>query len=222
MRCRRCGQEQPPALCCLACDAVQEPAAGLDYFTALRLTPHPAVDPEDVARRYYELSRRLHPDRFQTASAEDQAASVHATAVLNAAFQTLRDVETRGRYWLGLLGESLGRDNAGVPPALAAYVFELQEKLAEIRSARDAHRAQLVAELREAHADLCKRRAEQRASVERMLRDWPHGAAPDGNGEAGARAERVPNQGSSELKRLLSELSYLRTLDRDVQAALEG
>ena len=55
---------------------------------------------------------------------------------MNRAYRTLRDVVQRGQYWLELQGEQLGRDNNRVPPALAALVFEVQEKLAEARENR--------------------------------------------------------------------------------------
>ena len=46
------------------------------------------------------------------------------TALVNRAYRTLKDPVARGLYWLEIHGESLGRDNERVPPALAARVFE--------------------------------------------------------------------------------------------------
>ncbi|MEW6272157.1 MAG: Fe-S protein assembly co-chaperone HscB [Thermodesulfobacteriota bacterium] len=214
IRCRRCADVQPPAFFCRSCEALQLLPQDSDYFAVLGLPSHPAVDEQRLEERYYALSRKLHPDRFQTASADEQRASVQATALLNAAYRTLRDVETRGRYWLARCGEDLGRDNNRVPPRLAAYVFDVQEKMSELRESSNGGAASLRRELSEAHRDLTERRNRERTALAELLRGWPAGdGEPTARDERGAAAVR-------ELKALLSELSYLRTLDRDLQAAL--
>lgn len=215
MHCAHCSHEQAPAFLCARCGAVQGQPDGFDYFVALGFRSHPQIDEAELQARYYELSRRLHPDRFQTASPEELAASVRATAVLNRAFQTLRDVEGRGRYWLERLGEKLSGVDRRVPPELASRVFEVQERLAELRGAQGAARESLRAELAATQCDLAEQRKRRRAVLAELLGDWPV-EPPGTKGGNGAGDSR-----RGELKRLLSELSYLRTLDRDVQAALE-
>ncbi len=168
----------------------------------------PEIDEKELQGRYYELSRRLHPDRFQTGSPQEQRVSLQATSLLNAAFTTLKDVESRGRWWLERSGESLGRDNNEVPAGLAAHVFEIQEKIADLAGAAEDDRETLVSELRQVQAELSERMKRERTTVENVLRDWP-------GDETSAEPSRT------ELKNLLSELSYLRTLARDVRAALE-
>ncbi len=244
--CWRCGGRVSPAVLCSSCGAVQAPAPGVDHFSVLGLPVHPAVDEKTLSERYYELSRRVHPDRFQAGEPRELEQAVSATAALNSAFRSLRDVESRGRYWLERAGGSLGRDNASVPPALAATVFEVQEKLDELRHASGDTRTSVRGEVDRARADLERRRAERRAALEAMLRDWPGGtngataastasalgAAVSVNGSRAANgtAAGLATNGShapapgdqAALKALLSELSYLRTLERDVRTALES
>ncbi len=216
IRCRSCGDVQPPAFFCRACESIQGLPQDTDFFAVLGLASHPGVDPAELDRRYYELSRRVHPDRFQTGSPEEQRASLQATALLNTAFRTLRDVETRGRYWLTRAGEDLGRENQSVPPRLAAYVFEVQEKVGELRTSANGSAAGLRSELVETQRELAERRDRQRTALNDLLRGWPLGdGTPVAADERGASALR-------DLKSLLSELSYLRTLDRDLQNALEA
>jgi len=215
MRCWRCDEEQAPTLSCARCAAVQEPESGLDHFAALGLPRHPRIDEREVASRYYELSRRLHPDRFQTSSPDALASSVKASAALNAAYQTLRDVETRGRYWLGCLGEDLSDDNRRVPPEIAELVFDVQEKLAGLRRAGGRGGEELRSEIAESGRDVAARRSAGRKAVEEILSSWPVEAS--GRGASDEDTGRL----RAELKRALSELSYLRTLERDVQAGLE-
>lgn len=216
IRCRRCSEVQPPAFFCRRCEALQLLPQDADYLAVLGLPPHPAVDSAELERRYYELSRKLHPDRFQTAGADDQQASVQATALLNAAYRTLRDVESRGRYWLERSGESLGRDNNRVPTALAAYVFDVQEKLAELKAGANGSAAAIRGSLVETQQELAERRDDDRARLDALLRDWP-----DAEGDPATGGERT-KAALAALKSLLSELSYLRTLERDLQSALEA
>lgn len=208
LRCWRCKEASPPAFFCPHCEAVQTLPSDSNYSALLGFGGGPSVDEAALSDRYYTLSRRLHPDRFQTGSPEEQRASLQATALLNAAFKTLRDVESRGRWWLEREGESLGRDNNQVPPALAGLVFEVQEQIEEASRASGDARGKIVDQLERTKAELTRRRNEERATVEELLQEWP---------EDGARAA----SSREELKRRLSELSYLRTLARDVGRALE-
>lgn len=208
-RCWKCGGPVNPAVLCSACGAVQGPPRDADHFAVLGLEPHPAVDEARLADRYYELSRRLHPDRFAASDRRELAESVRATAALNAAYQALREIEARGRYWLVRSGEDLARDNASVPPALATTVFDVQEKLDELRKAAGDDRDRLLAEMESVGSDVADRVAYRRAQLGELLGSWP----PDGAAAEPARAR---------LKSLLSELSYLRTLERDVRHALDG
>lgn len=215
IRCRRCAEVQPPAFFCRRCEAIQDLPQDTDYLTVLGLPSHPAVDEAELDRRYYELSRKLHPDRFQTGGEDEQRASVQATALLNAAHRALRDVESRGRYWLERCGEHLGRDNNQVPGPLAAYVFDVQERLAELRAGANGTAAAIRSGLVETQRDLAERRGRDRAALDELLRSWPVGDDTQMSGDdRGAAAVR-------ELKSLLSQLSYLRTLDRDLQSVLE-
>jgi molecular chaperone HscB len=210
-RCSRCGEERPPELVCPSCGAIQPLGEDASYFVALGLPDHPAVDPRELEARYYALSRQLHPDRHQTGDADQLARSVRASAMINQAYRTLRDVESRGRYWLRRLGDDLGRDNNRVPGPLAAFVFDVQERLAELRAARGGERAARQRDLGSLHAEIESRIGAEREALAELLDGWPADAR---NGGADERARR--------LKELLSELSYLKTLDREVRAGLEG
>jgi molecular chaperone HscB len=183
----------------------------VDYFSVMELPAHPAIDSQTLTARYYELSRRLHPDRYQTGTPGEQQASVRATAVLNAAFRTLRDVESRGRYWLERTGEKLGRNNPALAPGLAAYVFEAQEKIADLRHAEGSAKETPRGELARTEGELRDHVAKRRSELDALLRGWPEDNHPS-----------TPiAQSQADLKERLSELSYLHTLARDVRAALE-
>jgi len=203
--CWRCGAETRGALVCSGCRAVQPVAAELDYFAALGLPRRLALDAADLERRYLEASRALHPDRFQTSTPREQELSLAASALVNRARRTLRSPVTRGKYWLELHGDRLGEDNKRVPPAITAEVFETQEKLEELRAAKDGPAAEaLRGEVRTLHDELAERLRAQTAELDARYAAW--------NGDADL----------TDLKRRLSEIAYLTTLLGDLEVALGG
>jgi hypothetical protein len=134
-RCTSCGDEQAPAPVCASCGGVVPLPPDADPYRVFGIARRPDIDTEALARRYYELSRLLHPDRHSAGSPETRQASMQNTAALTRAYRTLRDPVSRGRNWIELHGESLGDDNR-VPPELAAGV---RAELATLRArlARD-------------------------------------------------------------------------------------
>lgn len=112
------------------------PAAS--YFDLLGVPV--AAEDAVLTRRFHELSRRYHPDRWAAADASMQAAALDSAALINDAYRTLRDPFTRAEY---LLRRERGtrpddtKDSAAKPPqALFARVLELQELLMEFQEAR--------------------------------------------------------------------------------------
>jgi molecular chaperone HscB len=203
--CWRCGAEARGALVCAGCEAVQPVPPDLDYFAALGLPRRLAVDVADLERRYHQASRALHPDRFQTATPREQELSLAASALINRARRTLRSPVTRGRYWLELHGDGLSDDNKRVPPAIAAEVFETQEKLEELRAAAGGPDAEaLRRDVRALHDELAQRLRAQTAELDARYAAW------NGDGDLG------------ELKRRLSAIAYLTTLLGDLEVALGG
>jgi molecular chaperone HscB len=174
-----------------------------DLFAVLGLPRRLALDAADLERRYHEASRAVHPDRHQTASARERELSLAASAAVNRAYRMLRDPVARGRYWLELHGTRLGDEGPRVPPAIAAQVFETQEKLEELRAAGAGSEA-LRREVQVIREGFAARLA--------ALRD-----------ELGARYQAANGGEPSidELRGRLSEIAYLGTLLGDIEETIE-
>jgi molecular chaperone HscB len=112
----------------------------MQYYDALGLEPKLALDLDDLKKRFYERSRRWHPDRFSRAEPRERQQALDMTALLNDAFRTLRDPITRAEYFLKQNGIELSKD---APPELLEEVFELNMALEEMRSGDDSARPQL-------------------------------------------------------------------------------
>lgn len=201
--CLNCGKPAAGQLTCVGCGVVHPAERAPDYFSLFGLPRALTVDTDDLERRYYTLSRESHPDLFHDRSPAEQAASLRTTALLTRAYRVLKDPVQRGLYWLTLHGESLGRDNERVPPALAARVFEVQEQLDELRTARKAGPAESE--------------AKAVTAVRAELRDDLDGC----EARLARNFERVDGADAlAETKQILSELHYVRTLLRDVDREL--
>ncbi|MGE0820617.1 MAG: Fe-S protein assembly co-chaperone HscB [Candidatus Binatia bacterium] len=206
--CWRCSSLHPVALFCPQCDAIQILPPQTDYFSIFGLSRSPHLDDAALTQRYYELSRRLHPDLYHSGTAEEKAASLQNTALLTRAYRTLRDLVLRAQYWLELQGERLGKENNRVPPALAARVFEVQEKLAELREAQTSEdKEQYRAEVLEMRTDVEGQIDGLRTAIASNLAQWN-------------QENRSPEL-LQQLKKHLSELAYLRTLLRDIEKESE-
>jgi molecular chaperone HscB len=112
----------------------------MQYYEALGLEPKLALDAEDLQKRFYERSRKWHPDRFSRAPEVERQRALDMTALLNDAFRTLRHPVPRAEYFLSERGIQLSKD---VPPELLEEVFELNMALEEIRGGDESARPQL-------------------------------------------------------------------------------
>ena len=117
---------------CPQCKALQPPLA--DYFEFFEIPRQLGVDPKDLEKRFYALSRQLHPDLFSRKNAREREFSLESTAILNDAYRTLRDPIARAQYVLKNEGFDVGEQGTKeVPPELLEKVFELNMALEELR-----------------------------------------------------------------------------------------
>ncbi len=71
---------------------------GASYFDLMGVPV--AADDATLTRRFHELSRRFHPDRFGTSDAVTQTIALQNAALVNDAYRTLRDPFQRAEYLL--------------------------------------------------------------------------------------------------------------------------
>jgi molecular chaperone HscB len=206
IECPSCGKRQEPLLTCAECGTPL--AAPLDCFAALGLPRKLTIDLDALERRYHELSRKLHPDRFVSKGPKVRDASLRATALLTRSYRTLRDPVARGLYWLELRDEKLADNNKRVPPEVAELVFEVQEQLAEMQLADPEEAHERATQIAARRVELQFTMDEKLVELERHFAKWDQPAD-----------EKML---TLELKAILSNIAYLRTLIRDVDRALEN
>jgi molecular chaperone HscB len=141
LTCWNCGGTGERSHFCASCHSIQPPST--DYFEFFGLPRKLNIDPAELEKRYYALSRRLHPDVYFRRSARERQLSLDASAILNDAYRTLKDPAARAEYLLRAEGLTIGES---VSPDLIQEVFgynmaleeEGPEKLQEIRRSFEA------------------------------------------------------------------------------------
>jgi molecular chaperone HscB len=175
----------------------------MNYFEVFGLPKLLNIDLKTLERKFHELSRKSHPDYFTAAAAEQRQEALQLTATLNDAYRTLRHPVQRVEYLVNL--EGFKPDGSKVPKSFLMEVFEINEQIEEVKSG-SATKEQIAALTRE---------IEERATrFESQLRDaamqW------DKLVEANASEAQLRQQ-LSKLTEILSESSYIRNLQRELE-----
>jgi molecular chaperone HscB len=123
---------------CATCKAVQPPGQ-LDHFARLGLARGFALDTAEIDRRYFQLQRQLHPDRFAMRGSRERALSQQQATSLNEAYETLKDPLARAGYLLRLGGIEVNAEgcNTLTDPVLLSEAMELREALADATDPAD-------------------------------------------------------------------------------------
>lgn len=215
---------------CAACGKVQ-PAQPVDHFTFFALPRKLKVGLKELERAFYTLSRRLHPDVYARASAQEQAWSLEKSSQLNDAYRTLKDPIKRTEYLLKLEGVQLEEQSKAatekaresgelkqqvVPPDLLEEVFELNMQLEEARMNKKTGEAdeQLAAELRAHKQNFERKLAALGDELKTYWDEWDALIERDGQGEERTRVR-------DQMVDLLNRRNYVRNLVRDVNEVIE-
>jgi len=183
----------------------------MNHFEVFGLPRKLQIDASELQRKFYELSRTLHPDFHQAAPMDEQARVLEASARLNAAYRALRDPIARVEYLVRLEDGRETKEGAAVkpkaPPELLEEMFEIQETLAEAKmGGLDDNGRQRLADVRDRLVE----------------RDRDEGARLTGSlAEAWDAAEPGQRAGVLEACReALAVRAYLRTVIDDLDQAL--
>jgi molecular chaperone HscB len=203
-----------------------------DHFSFFGLPRKLNVNVDDLEKQFYRLSRKLHPDVFANASAEQQTWSMEQSSRLNDAWRTLKDPITRTQYLLELEGLKLEEQSSSatqaaretgtekkqvVPPELLEEVFDLNMQLQELRMSKQMGEADAdaLAGLQNAKQNF----ATKLGAIDTELRSiWNHWDAVVERQADDESRKQVLQQ----MLDLLNRRSYIRNLVRDVNAALES
>jgi molecular chaperone HscB len=137
MQCPSCHQAAGGGLVCAACGAIL-PARAVDPFAALGVEPRFDLAADELESRFRELSRKLHPDRFAKAPANERMLSLQAATTLNDSYRKLKQPLRRAEALLARGGMAIAETDK-VGPEFLMEMMELGEAIHDARDAGDAN-----------------------------------------------------------------------------------
>ena len=135
--CQSCGVSMTSPLFCFSCNSLQTIADNINYFEVLGFPLCFEIDHDELGNRYQRLSLEMHPDFFATAPEKEKRLSEKSSALLNAAFSTLRKPTSRARYLLSILTGDKRLKSDTLPEGFLQEMFTLQESLDELLESGD-------------------------------------------------------------------------------------
>ncbi len=194
---------------CPKCHSPQLLREGETYFDAFGVPVQFDLDRGVIEKRFYEISRALHPDRFVSAPAHHRAQSMSRMSFLNQAFQTLKNPTALRELMLSLYGvrtqmgilPSHQQKKVPIPVEIAESWFELQELVVENPASSRPKVAEFEAELKNL-------RTQGEAHLKALETQF----------------DRLPRELSPELLAILSQIdaelqkqNYFRSIEKDVE-----
>jgi molecular chaperone HscB len=147
------------------------------HFALFDLKPGFRLDLDQLATRYRELAREVHPDRFADASEREQRQALEKSAGLNDAYQTLKAAPKRARYLLSIGGREVPQEVTVHDPDFLLQQMQWREELEDLQDEADvAGVAVFKRRLKTAQDELnesfaaCWNDAAQREQAERLMR----------------------------------------------------
>lgn len=109
----------------------------MNYFELFELPVQFNPDKDLLKQKFFELSRKYHPDYFANASDEEQQKSLEVSALLNKAYKTLTNQDTTIAYILSEKGLLETNEKYNLDPAFLMEMMELNESFAEAKFDED-------------------------------------------------------------------------------------
>jgi molecular chaperone HscB len=103
----------------------------LNYFALYEIPPSFHPDAAAVKAKYYELSRKYHPDRFANAAGKERAESLRMSALNNDAWKTLTNPDRTMAYLLKENGVLEEDEKYALDPDFLLEMMELNELVSE-------------------------------------------------------------------------------------------
>ncbi len=153
---------------CPSCRKLQPVGRNEDYFSLLGLPREYALDPGELERRFRDLSRHLHPDRFVRAEPRERRLSLERATRLNDAYRSMKDWRLRAAYLLRLAGTDVFQEGRTfADPDFLEEQLEWREELALAQADGDAGRLRRIAadareRLRRIEDEVARRFADER------------------------------------------------------------
>ena len=101
----------------------------MNYFEIFGIPIQLKVDKNELPKKFFELSRKFHPDFYANTTPSEQNRALEITANLNKAFKTFQNPDETIKYVLQLKELIEEEEKYQLPPDFLMEVLEINEKL---------------------------------------------------------------------------------------------
>ena len=119
----------------------------MNYFELFDIPVQLKVDKSFLSAKFFELSKKYHPDYFVNSDDEAQAEALEKSALLNKAWKTFQNSDETIKYVLQLKGLLEEEEKYELPADFLMEVMEINEQLMDIASAPSAQLETRIDEL---------------------------------------------------------------------------
>ena len=116
----------------------------MNYFELYELPVSFDPNQQLVKQKFYELSKKFHPDFYINESEEKQQEVLELSTLNNKAFQVLKDPQKRLHYILDLKGQLVEGENYALPQSFLMEMMEVNEALMEMEFDADPTKLEAV------------------------------------------------------------------------------
>lgn len=109
----------------------------MNYFELFEMPVSLLPDEKWVKQKFYELSRKYHPDFYTNASESEQQQALELSSTVNKAYKTFRNKDTTLQYVLKEKGLLTEEEKYELPPAFLMEMMELNEQLVDAKMEGD-------------------------------------------------------------------------------------
>lgn len=111
----------------------------MNYFTLFEIPVSLIINKEVVKAKFYELSRKYHPDFFSQENESEKDGALEMSALLNKAYKTLQNDDELLKYVLQLKGVLAEDEKYQLPADFLMEVMELNEFMVDAKSSADVN-----------------------------------------------------------------------------------
>src|SRR5688572_20618902 len=101
----------------------------MNYFEIFGIPVQLKVEKNELPKKFFELSRKFHPDFYANATPSEQNRALEITANLNKALKTFQNPDETIKYVLQLKGLLEEEEKYQLPPDFLMEVLEINEQL---------------------------------------------------------------------------------------------
>lgn len=105
----------------------------MNYFELFQLPLSFEVEKKTLTSRYYELSKKYHPDSFSQATLEEQQQALTKSSEINKAYKTLKAKQSRIKYVLEVCGVSFEEGKEQMSQEFLMEMMDINEAIMDYK-----------------------------------------------------------------------------------------